>query len=97
MKASQLKMGINGFGRIGHLIFRLGCEKLSIVAVNGRNESKMAAHLLQYDSIHGLWNKKISCFESTLQVEDQTIAWYDNETDFSSRVIDFIYFIENII
>ena len=75
MKTSQLKIGINGFGRIGRLIFRLGFEKLSIVAVNGRSESEMAAHLLQYDSIHGPWNKKVSCSKNTLQVENQTIAY----------------------
>lgn len=75
MKTSQLKVGINGFGRIGRLIFRLGFEKLSIVAVNGKSESEMAAHLLQYDSVHGPWNKKVSCSENALQVENQTIAY----------------------
>lgn len=75
MKSSHLKIGINGFGRIGRLICRLGFEKLSIVAVNGRSESEMAAHLLQYDSIHGPWNKKVSCSENTLHIEDQTIAY----------------------
>ena len=75
MKTSQLKVGINGFGRIGRLVFRLGFEKLAIVAVNGRSESKMAAHLLKHDSIHGPWDKKVSCSQNTLQIENQSVAY----------------------
>ena len=75
MKTSRLKVGINGFGRIGRLVFRLGFEKLSIVAINGQSQSKMAAHLLQYDSVHGSWDKKVSSSKDTLQVEDQSIAY----------------------
>ena len=75
MKTSQLKIGINGFGRIGRLVFRLGFDKLSIVAVNGKGPLEMAAHLLKHDSVHGIWDKKVSCSEETLQVEGHPIAY----------------------
>ena len=75
MKTSQLKIGINGFGRIGRLVCRLGFDKLSIVAVNGQSQPKMAAHLLQYDSVHGPWSNKVSNSEDSLQVEGQSIAY----------------------
>ena len=75
MRSSQLKVGINGFGRIGRLVFRLGFERLSIVAINGKSQLEMAAHLLKYDSVHGPWDKKVSCSEKALQVEDQSVAY----------------------
>lgn len=72
---SQLKVGINGFGRIGRLLFRQAFKNLSIVAVNGRSQPDMAAHLLKYDSVHGPWDKSVSCSENALLVEDKKVAW----------------------
>ena len=50
-----VKVGINGFGRIGRNIFRasLGDPEIEIVAVNDITDSKTLAHLLKYDSILG--------------------------------------------
>ena len=50
-----IKVGINGFGRIGRLTFRAmwGDPEIEIVAVNGPRDMKTAAHLLQYDSVQG--------------------------------------------
>jgi glyceraldehyde 3-phosphate dehydrogenase len=51
-----IKVGINGFGRIGRLLFRAAVErnaKIEFVAVNDITDSKTLAHLLKYDSIHG--------------------------------------------
>jgi len=51
-----MKVGINGFGRIGRLLFRAAMEKnakLEFVAVNDIADSKTLAHLLKYDSVHG--------------------------------------------
>ncbi len=51
-----MKVGINGFGRIGRLLFRAAIErnaKLEFVAVNDIADSKTLAHLLKYDSVHG--------------------------------------------
>ena len=50
-----VKMGINGFGRIGRNVFRaaLNNPNVEIVAVNDLTDAKMLAHLLQYDTVHG--------------------------------------------
>ncbi len=50
-----IKIGINGFGRIGRLVYRaaIGNKDLDIVAVNDITDAKTLAHLLKYDSIHG--------------------------------------------
>ncbi|MDH7564201.1 MAG: type I glyceraldehyde-3-phosphate dehydrogenase [Candidatus Bathyarchaeota archaeon] len=51
-----IKVGINGFGRIGRLLFRAAIErnaKIDFVAVNDITDSKTLAHLLKYDSVHG--------------------------------------------
>lgn len=51
----MVKVGINGFGRIGRAVFRAALDnpELEIVAVNDLTDSKMLAHLLKYDSVHG--------------------------------------------
>ena len=51
-----IKVGINGFGRIGRLLFRAAIErnaKIDFAAVNDIADSKTLAHLLKYDSVHG--------------------------------------------
>ena len=50
-----VKVGINGFGRIGRLVFRAGegARKRKIVAINDLVDAKTNAHLLKYDSVHG--------------------------------------------
>jgi glyceraldehyde 3-phosphate dehydrogenase len=53
-----MKIGINGFGRIGRLVFRraLAVGGFDIVAINDVTDSKTLAHLLKYDSVHGKFN-----------------------------------------
>ncbi len=65
------KVAINGFGRIGRLIFRAGyrSEKFDIVAVNDITDAKTLAHLLKYDSIHRTFNVDIKAKENALVVE----------------------------
>jgi glyceraldehyde 3-phosphate dehydrogenase len=51
-----IKVGINGFGRIGRLLFRAAIERnanIDFLAVNDITDSKTLAHLLKYDSVHG--------------------------------------------
>jgi len=52
---STIKVGINGFGRIGRLTFRalLKNENVEVVAINDLTDSQTLAHLLKYDSVHG--------------------------------------------
>lgn len=54
----SMKIGINGFGRIGRLVFRraLAVGGYDIVAINDVTDSKTLAHLLKYDSVHGKFN-----------------------------------------
>jgi len=56
-----IKVGINGFGRIGRNVFRaaLNNEDLEVVAVNDLTDANMLAHLLRYDSIHGTLNEDV--------------------------------------
>ena len=53
---ANIKVGINGFGRIGRLIYRAAIEKnakIDFVAINDLADAKTNAHLLKYDSVHG--------------------------------------------
>ncbi|MDM5210295.1 type I glyceraldehyde-3-phosphate dehydrogenase [Peribacillus sp. RS7] len=57
-----VKVGINGFGRIGRNVFRaaLSNPEVEIVAINDLTDANMLAHLLQYDTIHGSLNEKVT-------------------------------------
>ncbi|KYD08045.1 ArsJ-associated glyceraldehyde-3-phosphate dehydrogenase [Caldibacillus debilis] len=57
-----VKVAINGFGRIGRLVFRAALDnpELDIVAVNDLTDAKMLAHLLKYDSVHGTLDKEVT-------------------------------------
>ncbi|HLS35248.1 MAG TPA: type I glyceraldehyde-3-phosphate dehydrogenase [Bacillota bacterium] len=70
-----VKVGINGFGRIGRNVFRhaLGKEGIEIVAVNDLTDADMLAHLLKYDSVHGTLDEEVSVEGSTLKVGDREI------------------------
>ncbi|MDP1743972.1 MAG: glyceraldehyde 3-phosphate dehydrogenase NAD-binding domain-containing protein, partial [Bacteroidota bacterium] len=52
----KIKVAINGFGRIGRISFRvmLECENIEVIAINDLTDSKTLAHLLKYDSVHGI-------------------------------------------
>jgi glyceraldehyde 3-phosphate dehydrogenase len=49
------KVGINGFGRIGRVMFRAGFERVDVVGINDTADAETLAHLLKYDSIHGIF------------------------------------------
>lgn len=57
-----IKIGINGFGRIGRLVFRrcLELDGFDIVGINDLTDAKTLAHLLKYDSVHGRFNGDIA-------------------------------------
>ncbi len=57
---SKLRIGINGFGRIGRVFFRAGFDKLDIVGINSLDSIEGIAHLLKYDSAHGTWDADVS-------------------------------------
>ncbi len=81
----SIKIAINGFGRIGRLTARsllTGYKDydLELVAVNDLVDCKTNAHLLQYDSVHGKFDKEITTKEGNLVVDGKTIHTF-NEKD----------------
>ena len=64
----MIRVGINGFGRIGRLVFRssLEMDNIEVVAINDVADVKQLAHLLKYDSIHGI-------LKSSVKVDDGDI------------------------
>jgi glyceraldehyde 3-phosphate dehydrogenase len=70
-----LKVGINGFGRIGRLVFRRLKELggFDIVAINDLTDNKTLAHLLKYDSIHGRYNGKVKVTDNGINVDGDEI------------------------
>lgn len=71
-----VKIGINGFGRIGRNIFRLALnnENVEIVAINDLTDADMLAHLLKYDSVHGVLQENISVEDGNVVVNGKAIA-----------------------
>jgi glyceraldehyde 3-phosphate dehydrogenase len=68
-----VKVGINGFGRIGRNIFRtaLGDSDINFVAVNDLTSTKTLAHLLKYDSVLGNLHHEITSTETGIKVENK--------------------------
>ncbi len=65
-----IKVGINGFGRIGRLVFR-ACEadpNIEVVAVNDLTDAKTLAHLLKYDSVHGIFDQHVEAYDGGFDV-----------------------------
>ncbi len=70
-----VKVGINGFGRIGRNFFRAAYKDpaLEIVAVNDITDAKTLAHLLKYDSIHGRFEEKVEVADGALVVAGRKV------------------------
>ena len=70
-----VKVGINGFGRIGRNVLRaaLNNSNIDVVAVNDLTDANMLAHLLKYDSVHGKLNAEVSVNGNNLVVNGKEI------------------------
>ena len=70
-----VKVGINGFGRIGRNVFRaaLGNPDIEIVAVNDLTDAATLAHLLKYDSVHGILGADVKAGEGCVIVNGKTM------------------------
>jgi glyceraldehyde 3-phosphate dehydrogenase len=70
-----VKIGINGFGRIGRNVFRAALKNpnVEVVAVNDLTDANMLAHLLKYDSVHGKLGAEVSVDGNNLIVDGKTI------------------------
>lgn len=64
-----VKVGINGFGRIGRLAFRRiqDVEGIEVVAINDLTDAKMLAHLLKYDTTQSSFNGTVEVHERFIQ------------------------------
>ncbi len=69
-----MRIGINGFGRIGRKAMRIAIERgFEVSAVNSLSPVELDAHLLKYDSVHGVWDRKVEGREHKLFVEGKQI------------------------
>lgn len=70
-----LRVAINGFGRIGRVFFRVsnGFSDMEIVAINDLTDAKNLAHLLKYDSVHGIFGADVKAGDSSIIVNGKEI------------------------
>jgi len=91
---STVKLGINGFGRIGRIVFResFNRDNVEVVAINDLLDVDHLAYLLKYDSVHGRFAGKVEVKEGKLYVNDKfirvtaerdpkLIKWDDKDVD----------------
>ncbi|MEM8996497.1 MAG: glyceraldehyde 3-phosphate dehydrogenase NAD-binding domain-containing protein, partial [Acidobacteriota bacterium] len=71
-----MKVGINGFGRIGRSVFRILSERddLQVVAINDLFDNEQLAYLLRFDTVMGTFNKPVSTDETSMTVDGERIA-----------------------
>ena len=93
-----MKVAINGFGRIGKLVFRALLEKnpkdINIVAINELGSVESSAHLLKYDSVHGILKDEISSIKNGLKIGKHKINFYSerdpNNLPWKSLKVDVV-------
>ena len=78
----SVKLGINGFGRIGRMVFRAAQNNpdLEVVGINDLSDIATMAHLLKYDSVHGRFSGQVVTAQNALIVNDHEIP-YKSVTD----------------
>jgi glyceraldehyde 3-phosphate dehydrogenase len=72
---NKIKIGINGFGRIGRAVFKVALEhdEVEVVAINDLGDLENLAYLLRFDSVYGRYGKDIKVEDGNLIVGDQTV------------------------
>jgi glyceraldehyde 3-phosphate dehydrogenase len=77
-----IRVGINGFGRIGRTVFRqlLQREKFQVVGINDLASLEDLAYLLKYDSVHGWYSRKIAAQENAIQVDSKRFLSFQTRT-----------------
>ena len=71
-----IKVGINGFGRIGRMVFRAATKdfpEIEVVAINDLLEPDYLAYMLRYDSVHGRFQGDVSVSGNNLLVNGKTV------------------------
>ena len=81
-----LKIGINGFGRIGRMVLRSIIENnrkdLEIVAINNKGNTEISSFLLKHDTVHGKLKSKINHTEKSIEINGKKIDMM-HETEIS--------------
>jgi glyceraldehyde 3-phosphate dehydrogenase len=74
----KIRVGINGFGRIGRVTTRLLAKRpdFELVAINDLTALDQNAHLLKYDSVHGPWDRQVKAETGALKIGDQTVKCF---------------------
>jgi glyceraldehyde 3-phosphate dehydrogenase len=75
--ANTIKIGINGFGRIGRNLFRmlLHHPQIEVVTINDLADAKTLSHLLKYDSIHGVLHEEVSFSKNQIIIGATSVAF----------------------
>ncbi len=68
-----MKVGINGFGRIGRTVLRAGYKNLDVVVINDLTDAKTLAHLLKYDSVHGIFDADVKATDDSIIIDGKEI------------------------
>ena len=86
-----MKVAINGFGRIGRLVFRIMEEdpSIEIVAINDLTDAEQLAYLLKYDTNHR--NYKVDGKQLV-----KVVAWYDNEMGYSHQMVRTAKYLDSL-
>ncbi len=81
----KTRIAINGFGRIGRSLFRLllNHPTIEVVAINDIADNRTMAHLLKYDSIHGVLPYSVSCDDTSIIVDEKAYLFF-NEKDIAN-------------
>jgi len=74
----SVKVAINGFGRIGRLVFRAGLKsnEVDFVAVNDLTDAKTMAHLLKYDSVHGILDAEVKATGGSILINGRELKTF---------------------
>ncbi len=93
----SIKVGINGFGRMGRLGFRAGFDHpdIDIVHINEPNGgAKLAAHLLEFDTVHGRWDRSIEATDEDFAVDGAEVGFSEysapEEINWSDLGVDLV-------
>ena len=94
---SDVRIGINGFGRMGRLVTRVfgDMDGLDVVHVNEvKGTAETAAHLLEFDTVHGRWGGDVSFDGDTLRISGSNVVFTSEPTpetiDWSSSGVDIV-------
>ncbi|NOR88106.1 MAG: type I glyceraldehyde-3-phosphate dehydrogenase, partial [Bacteroidales bacterium] len=96
---STIKVGINGFGRIGRLVFRAAMKKenIQVVGINDLIDVEYMAYMLKYDSVHGRFDGEVSVKDGQLVVNGNAIrvSAERNPADLKWNEVDAEYVVES--